>query len=98
MFPNRIAILGGGASAFDNAQFSLKSGVGSVELFVRRSALPRINPIRFMEFAGFLHHFADLDDATKYAGIDFFMQVIEDKHTIATNTFYLSCLRVSIAF
>jgi len=70
----RIAILGGGASAFDNAQFSLKSGLGAVEVFVRRPELPRINPIRFMEFAGFLHHFADLDDATKYAGIDFFMQ------------------------
>ena len=74
-FLTRIAILGGGASAFDNAQYSLKSGVGAVEVFVRRPELPRINPIRFMEFAGFLHHFADLDDATKYAGIDFFMQV-----------------------
>lgn len=27
-----------------------------------------------MEQDGFLRHFSDLDDATKYAGIDFFMQ------------------------
>eukprot|EP00775_Hariotina_reticulata_P008627 gene8627-8808_t len=70
----RVAILGGGASAFDNAQHALENGVGEVHVFVRRPELPRINPIRFMEFAGFLRHFSDLDDATKYAGIDFFMQ------------------------
>ncbi|EFN57595.1 hypothetical protein CHLNCDRAFT_21314 [Chlorella variabilis] len=69
----RVAILGGGASAFDNAQFALGQGVGEVHLFVRREQLPKINPIRFMEFSGFLKHFADLDDTTKYAGIDFFM-------------------------
>jgi cation diffusion facilitator CzcD-associated flavoprotein CzcO len=50
----RVAILGGGASAFDNAQFALKSGVGEVHVFVRRPELPRINPIRKMEQAGVL--------------------------------------------
>ncbi|KAG2497447.1 hypothetical protein HYH03_004603 [Edaphochlamys debaryana] len=70
----RVAILGGGASAFDNAQYGLERGVGEVHVFVRRPELPRINPIRHMEFAGFLRHFSDLDDATKYAGIDFFLQ------------------------
>ncbi|KAG2447900.1 hypothetical protein HYH02_007354 [Chlamydomonas schloesseri] len=70
----KVAILGGGASAFDNAQYGLERGVGEVHVFVRRPELPRINPIRYMEFSGFLKHFSDLDDATKYAGIDFFMQ------------------------
>ncbi len=42
-------------------------------MFVRRSEMPRINPIRFMENAGFLRHFADLDDAEKYRGMDFFL-------------------------
>ncbi len=69
----RIGILGGGASAFDNAQFALSLGVKEAHVFVRRSEMPRINPIRFMENAGFLHHFADLDDAEKYRGMDFFL-------------------------
>lgn len=69
----RVAILGGGASAFDNAQHVLGAAAGEVHVFVRRQELPRINPIRFMEFSGFLKHFSDLDDATKYAGIDFFL-------------------------
>lgn len=70
----RVAILGGGASAFDNAQHALEAGVGEVVAYVRRAELPRVNPIRFMEFAGFLRHFSDLDDATKYVGIDHFMK------------------------
>lgn len=102
----RVAVLGGGASAFDNAQHALGRGVGQVHVFVRRPELPRVNPIRFMEQAGeaaaldvggaarrvprcarlnplttlaflpagFMKHFSDLPDATKYAGIDFFMK------------------------
>ncbi|MCC7371236.1 MAG: NAD(P)/FAD-dependent oxidoreductase [Chloroflexi bacterium] len=70
----RVGILGAGPSAFDNAYTGLKSGVESVHLFFRRKELPRINPIRWMEFSGFLKHFADLDDATRYAGIDYFLQ------------------------
>ena len=69
----RIAILGGGASAFDNAQHALKSGAGRVDVFVRREALPTVNPIRYMEAAGFLRHFASFDDATKYVVIDSFL-------------------------
>ncbi len=68
-----IGLLGGGASAFDNAQTALGLGVREVHVFIRRPDLPRINPIRFMENAGFLHHFANLDDATKYEGISFFL-------------------------
>lgn len=70
----RVAILGGGASAFDNAQHALSCGAGEVHVFVRRKELPRINPIRKMEFAGFMKHFSDLDDASKYAGIDHFLK------------------------
>jgi len=69
----RIGILGGGASAFDNAQFALGRGVAEAHVFIRKPALSRINPIRFMENSGFLHHFADLDDAAKYRGISFFL-------------------------
>ena len=69
----RIGILGGGASAFDNAQYALGMGIAEAHVFMRRSAMPRINPIRFMENAGFLRHFADMDDAAKYESMDFFL-------------------------
>lgn len=63
----RIGILGGGASAFDNANCALAAEVREVHVFMRRTALPRINPIRFMERVGFTARFPALDDATKYA-------------------------------
>lgn len=62
----RIAILGGGASAFDNAAAALESGVAAAHVFIRRGELPRVNPIRFMERAGVMPRFPALDDATKY--------------------------------
>lgn len=62
----RIAILGGGASAFDNANFALTAGVGEAHVFIRRKVLPRINPIRFMERVGFTGRYPALDDAAKY--------------------------------
>ena len=70
----RIGILGGGASAFDNAQHALGKGVAEVHVFIRRDRLPSINPIRTMENAGFLGQFAELDDATKYRAIDHFLR------------------------
>jgi cation diffusion facilitator CzcD-associated flavoprotein CzcO len=69
----RIAILGGGASAFDNAQHALRLGAAEAHVFIRRPALPKVNPIRHMEAAGFSRHFAGFDDAAKYAVIDSFL-------------------------
>jgi cation diffusion facilitator CzcD-associated flavoprotein CzcO len=63
----RIAILGGGASAFDNAQHALGEGVAEAHVFIRRKTMPTVNPIRFMERAGLIPRFAALDDAGKYA-------------------------------
>ncbi|MBP3039221.1 NAD(P)/FAD-dependent oxidoreductase [Bacillaceae bacterium Marseille-Q3522] len=63
----KIAILGGGASAFDNANFALGEGVAETHVFVRRQQMPRINPIRQMEFSGMIEHFHALPDADKYA-------------------------------
>lgn len=62
----RIAILGGGASAFDNAQHALGLGVAEAHVFVRREALPTVNPIRFMESSGLIPRFPALPDAVKY--------------------------------
>jgi hypothetical protein len=65
----RIGILGGGASAFDNAQHALGEGVGEVHVFLRRKEMPRINPIRFMEQRGFVPRYPALSDAEKYAAM-----------------------------
>jgi FAD-dependent urate hydroxylase len=62
-----IAILGGGASAFDNANHALTEGVGQVSVFIRRHELPRINPIRQMEYSGMIEQYCHLTDAEKYA-------------------------------
>lgn len=70
----RIAILGGGASAFDNAQHALGEGAGAVDIYIRRPALPQVNPIRYLEKAGILRNFPLLDDARKYRVIDHFLR------------------------
>ncbi len=70
----RIGVLGAGASAFDNTQHALSCGVAQAHVFVRREALPRVNPIRHMEGSGLLKHFASLDDARKYRAIDYFLR------------------------
>ncbi|MGM7724661.1 NAD(P)-binding domain-containing protein [Metabacillus sp. Hm71] len=63
----KVAILGGGASAFDNANFALSEGVAEAHVFVRREELPRINPIRQMEGSGLIERFYSLTDDDKYA-------------------------------
>ncbi|MFC4321773.1 flavin-containing monooxygenase [Litchfieldia salsa] len=63
----KIAILGGGASAFDNANYALSEGVGEAHVFVRRKELPRINPIRQMEESGLIERYHALSDEDKYA-------------------------------
>lgn len=91
----RIGILGGGASAFDNAQFALGEGVGRVQVFIRKPALPRINPIRFMENAGFLGHFSDLSDAQRYDGIDHFLSFNQPP---TNDTFNRACAYEGFSF
>lgn len=69
----RVAILGGGASAFDNANAALALGVAEAHVFIRRAVLPRINPIRLMERVGFTGRYPALDDAAKYAVMTSFL-------------------------
>lgn len=70
----RVGILGGGASAFDNAHHILEAGVAEAHVFVRRKELPRINPIRHMEQAGLIPRFSALNDAEKYAAMSHFFK------------------------
>ncbi len=62
----RLGVLGHGASAFDNAATALEAGAASVDLFFRRPKLPRVNPHKWFERAGFLRHFADMPDALRW--------------------------------
>ncbi|MFM9327807.1 FAD/NAD(P)-binding protein [Paenibacillus mesotrionivorans] len=68
----RIGILGGGASAFDNANYALTEGAAEVHVFVRRDKLPAVNPIRQMEVSGMIERYHTLSDAEKYAVIAHF--------------------------
>jgi xanthine/CO dehydrogenase XdhC/CoxF family maturation factor/cation diffusion facilitator CzcD-associated flavoprotein CzcO len=62
----RVAVLGAGASSFDNASTALEHGAREVRLFFRRPDLVKVNSYRWAEFVGFLKHFADLGDADKW--------------------------------
>jgi cation diffusion facilitator CzcD-associated flavoprotein CzcO len=62
----RIAVLGAGASAFDNAATALDHGAREVTLCFRRPSLVNINAYRWAEFVGFLRHLGDLPDADKW--------------------------------
>ncbi|CAM4449171.1 NAD(P)-binding domain-containing protein [Paenibacillus typhae] len=70
----RIAILGGGASAFDNANYVLSEGAAEAHVFVRREQLPSINPIRQMEQSGMIERFHTLADEDKYGVISHFFK------------------------
>ena len=62
----RIAILGGGASGFDNAAMALEAGASHVEVLLRRTGIPRVNPYLWTNFAGVLGHFAEMDDLHRW--------------------------------
>jgi cation diffusion facilitator CzcD-associated flavoprotein CzcO len=62
----RVAVIGAGASAFDNAATALEAGAARVDLFFRRPALPTVNSYRALESHGFFRNFADLPDADRW--------------------------------
>jgi cation diffusion facilitator CzcD-associated flavoprotein CzcO len=62
----RVAVLGAGASAFDNAATALEAGAATVDLYCRRPQPQTIQPYRWLTFAGFLRHLSDLDDAWRW--------------------------------
>jgi len=62
----RVAVLGAGASAFDNAAMALEAGASEVVLFCRRPEPQLVQPYRWLTFAGFLRHLSELDDAWRW--------------------------------
>jgi cation diffusion facilitator CzcD-associated flavoprotein CzcO len=57
-----VAVVGAGATAFDNAAMALEAGAVEVHLLCRRAEIQVIQPYRWLTFRGFLRHFCDLDD------------------------------------
>jgi cation diffusion facilitator CzcD-associated flavoprotein CzcO len=49
-----VAIIGAGASAWDNAATALEAGAGSVTIYARRSSLPQFNKARASTNPGYL--------------------------------------------
>jgi cation diffusion facilitator CzcD-associated flavoprotein CzcO len=80
----RVAVLGCGASAFDNASTALERGAREVRMFFRRKELVRVNAYRWAEFVGFLKHMPDLPDADKWR---FIRQIVRMGQLPPTDTF-----------
>ncbi|NPD66037.1 NAD(P)/FAD-dependent oxidoreductase [Lichenicola cladoniae] len=60
-----VAVLGAGASAFDNAATALEHGA-IVHLFCRRAEPMVVQPYRWLTFAGFMRHIGDMTDAWRW--------------------------------
>lgn len=80
----RVAVLGAGASAFDNAAEALEHGASEVRLFFRRNRLVTVNAYRWAEFVGFLKHHGDLPDADKWR---FIVQILRMGQLPPSDTF-----------
>jgi cation diffusion facilitator CzcD-associated flavoprotein CzcO len=62
-----IGILGGGASAWDNAATALEQGAVRVDMYVRRSILPQINKGRGSASPGYFYGWSALEDAERWS-------------------------------
>lgn len=62
----RVAVLGGGASAFDNAGTALEAGCAALTMLLRRPALPRVNASKALDHRGVVHGWASLPDAVRW--------------------------------
>lgn len=69
----RVAVLGAGATAFDNAAVALESGAKEVVMYARRPQLPQVNKFKWASFAGFMHGYAALDDARRWRTLTFML-------------------------
>lgn len=58
----RVAVIGGSASALDNAATALDAGAVKVDMFIRRSQHPERNIMRYLEFSGLYRSFIHMAD------------------------------------
>jgi len=73
----RVAVIGAGASAFDNAAVALERGAAQVRMFCRRRELQRVQPYKILAYPGFLRHFGSLDDATRWRTMNHLLTIRE---------------------
>lgn len=79
----RVAILGAGAGAFDNALVCARHGASQVTILSRRERLVSVNPHKWLGFNLFLRSFSHLENADKwrFAKKIFAMGQLPPKHT-----------------
>ena len=63
----RVAVVGAGPAAWDNAATALEQGAASADLYVRRKILPQINKGRGSATPGYFEGWGGLDPATKWS-------------------------------
>jgi cation diffusion facilitator CzcD-associated flavoprotein CzcO len=63
----RVAVLGAGPSAWDNAATALEAGAARVDMFARRTHLPQINKGRGSANPGFFEGWATLSAAERWS-------------------------------
>ena len=86
-----VAVIGAGATAFDNAAAALEAGATEVHLLCRRAKIQVIQPYRWLTFRGFLRHFCDLDDVWRWR----FMRAILELREGFPQATYDRCARFS---
>ncbi len=79
-----VAVLGAGASAFDNAAVALEAGAAAVHLFCRRPIVQDIQPYRWLTFAGFIRHLHEMPDAWRWR---FMARILGLREGFAQDTF-----------
>ena len=73
----RVGVVGAGASAMDNAATALEAGAASVDMFIRRTDIPRVNKFTGIGSQGVVHGFEGLSDDWKWRFLD---------HTLTSQT------------
>jgi cation diffusion facilitator CzcD-associated flavoprotein CzcO len=85
----KVAVIGAGATAFDNAATALEHGAAEVHLLCRRAEVQLVQPYHWLTFRGFLRHFSDLDDAWRWR----FMRAILEMREGFPQATYDRCAR-----
>jgi cation diffusion facilitator CzcD-associated flavoprotein CzcO len=62
----RVVVIGGGASAMDNAGEALEAGCAELRMLVRRATLPRINKLTGIGSAGFTRGYRAMSTAWRW--------------------------------
>ena len=80
----RVAVVGAGASAADNAAMALEHGAAAVTMLCRRAEVQCVQPYRWLTFTGFLRHLSDLDDAWRWR---FMRHILELRESFPQDTY-----------